>query len=168
MSFTATVSGGADVTYNWTVSAGSISSGQGTSAISVDTTGLAGQTVTATVTIGGLDPNCNCDTVKSESGPVAAKPVAELVDEFQKQVDDEVKARVDNFYIRLNNDPNAQGYIINYGTAAEIKKRRAQIMKAINFRKYEVSRVTFVDSISDGGVNTKFYIVPSGADNPMP
>ena len=120
------------------------------------------------MTIGGLDPNCNCDTVKSESGPVAAKPVAELVDEFQKQVDDEVKARVDNFYIRLNNDPNAQGYIINYGTAAEIKKRRAQIMKAINFRKYEVSRVTFVDSISDGGVNTKFYIVPSGADNPMP
>ncbi len=168
MSFTANVTGGADVTYNWSVSAGSIASGQGTSAISVDTTGLAGQTVTATVTIGGLDPNCNCDTVKSESGPVAAKPVPELVDEFQKQVDDEVKARVDNFYIKLNNDPNAQGYIINYGTAAEIKKRRAQIMKAINFRKYEVSRVTFVDSISDGGVNTKFYIVPSGADNPMP
>ena len=168
MSFTANVSGGADVTYNWTVSEGTISSGQGTSAITVDTTGLAGRTVTATVNIGGLDPNCNCVTSDSESAPVAAKPDAELVDEFQKQVDDEVKARVDNFYIRLNNDPNAQGYIINYGTAAEIKKRRAQIMKAINFRKYDVSRVTFVDSISDGGVNTKFYLVPSGADNPMP
>jgi len=166
MTFTATTSG--DVTYNWSVSAGTISSGQGTSSITVDTTGLAGQTVTATVELGGLDPNCNCDRTKSESAGVAPKPVPVQENEFGPQKDDEVKAHVDNFYIALNNDPTSQGYIINYGTPAQIKARKAQIMKAINFRKYDVGRVTFVDSVTAGPVNTKFYRVPAGAENPMP
>lgn len=164
MNFTANLTGGASVTYNWTVSAGTISSGQGTSSISVDTTGLAGQNVTATVDIAGLDASCNCTTTASGSGSVSAKPEKTLVDTFDKATDDDVKARVDAFYITLNNNPNAQGYIINYGTAAEIKKRRAQIMKAINFRKYDAGRVTFVDSPGAAGVMTKFYLVPAGAE----
>ena len=137
---------------------------RGTSSISVDTTGLAGQNVTATVDIVGLDASCNCTTTASGSGSVSAKPEKTLVDTFDKAVDDDVKARVDAFYITLNNNPNAQGYIINYGTAAEIKKRRAQIMKAINFRKYDAGRVTFVDSPGAAGVSTKFYLVPAGAE----
>ncbi|MBP7415319.1 MAG: hypothetical protein KA831_01610, partial [Pyrinomonadaceae bacterium] len=164
MNFTANLTGGASVTYNWSVSAGTISSGQGTSSISVDTTGLAGQNVTATVDIAGLDASCNCTTTASGSGSVSAKPEKTLVDTFDKATDDDVKARVDAFYITLNNNPNAQGYIINYGTAAEIKKRRAQIMKAINFRKYDAGRVTFVDSPGAAGVMTKFYLVPAGAE----
>ena len=69
----------------------------------------------------------------------------------------------------MNNNPGAQGYVINYGTPAEIKKRRAQIMKAINFRKYDVSRITFVDGPDNGtGINTKFYLVPAGAATPTP
>jgi hypothetical protein len=36
-------------TYNWTVSAGTITGGQGTSSITVDTKGLGGQSVTAHV-----------------------------------------------------------------------------------------------------------------------
>ncbi|MBP7476506.1 MAG: hypothetical protein KA810_14735, partial [Pyrinomonadaceae bacterium] len=76
---------------------------------------------------------------------------------------------IDNFYIQLNNNPSAQGYIINYGTPAQIKKRRAQIMKAINFRKYDVGRVTFVDGPDNGGgESTKLYLVPAGAENPRP
>lgn len=45
-------------TYNWTVSAGTITSGQGTSVITVDTGGQGGQTITATVECGGVDPRC--------------------------------------------------------------------------------------------------------------
>lgn len=168
MTFTA--SAGGDVTYNWSVSAGTIESGQGTPSISVRTTpDMAGSNVTATVKIGGTDPACNCDTTKSETAPVAAKIGASVIDEFGKATDDDVKARVDGFYTQLNNNPNAQGYIINYGTPAQIKKRRAQIMKAINFRKYDVSRVTFVDGPDNGtGESTKFYLVPAGADKPTP
>jgi hypothetical protein len=121
------------------------------------------------VTIGGLDPNCNCATTDSETIGVADKPTASLVDEFGRAVDDDVKARVDNFYIQLNNNPTAQGYIINYGTPAQIRARRTQIMKAINFRRYDASRVVFVDGPNTGtGVNTKFYLVPAGADVPQP
>jgi hypothetical protein len=130
---------------------------------------MSGGNITATVNIGGLDPSCNCPSTASETGPVAPKPTANQVDEFGKLSNDDVKARVDNFYIQLNNNPNSQGYIINYGTPAEIKARRAQIMKAITFRKYDPSRVTFVDGPDTGtGVNTKFYLVPPGAENPVP
>lgn len=170
MTFTANVSGGSDVTYNWTVSAGTIVSGQGTPSITVSTTeAMAGSNVTATVELGGTDPQCNCPTSASETAGVADKLTPSLTDEFGPAPDDDVKARVDNFYIQLNNNPSARGYVINYGTPAQIKKRRAQIMKAINFRKYDASRLTFVDGPDNGtGVNTKFYLVPEGAANPTP
>jgi hypothetical protein len=64
----ATLLGGApQLTYNWSISAGTIKSGQGTPEITIDTTGLGGQTITATLNIGGLPPSCNstasCSTV---------------------------------------------------------------------------------------------------------
>ena len=64
VTFTASVANdsGLSLTYNWSVSAGTISSGQGTSSITVDTTGLGGQTVTATVSLGGADPSCTGTT----------------------------------------------------------------------------------------------------------
>ncbi|MGE3465572.1 MAG: hypothetical protein AB7J13_01450 [Pyrinomonadaceae bacterium] len=170
MTFTATA--GSGVTYNWTVSAGTIESGQGTPSITVRTTeAMAGSNVTATVNIGGTDPACACITTASETAGVADRPTAPLIDEFGRATDDDVKARVDNFYIQLNNNPNAQGYIINYGTPAQIRRRRAQIVKAINRpgTSYDISRVTFVDGPDNGtGESTKFYLVPPGADNPQP
>lgn len=172
MTFTANVSGGSQdtVTYNWSVSAGTIESGQGTPSITVRTSaGDAGGNVTATVEIGGMDPTCGCPSTGSETAPVAAKPTFTQADQFNKATDDDVKARVDNFYTQLNSNPNSQGFIINYGTPAEIKKRRAQIVKAINFRKFDPSRVTFVDGPNNGnGPETKFYLVPPGADQPQP
>ncbi|MFN0141790.1 MAG: hypothetical protein ACKVQW_17080 [Pyrinomonadaceae bacterium] len=170
MTFTANVGGGGDYTYNWTVSNGTITSGQGTSSITVATTkGMAGQNVTASVSVGGLCPECPREA--SETAGVAPPIPVTQIDEFGKAPDDDVKARVDGLYTQLNNNPTAQGYIINYGTAAEIAKRRAQIMKAINRpgTGYDASRVTFIDGPNTGtGINTKFYIVPAGADVPQP
>ena len=59
MTFTAMVSGGdpaVDPTYNWTVSAGTIESGQGTSTITVN--GEGATFVTATADVGGYDRAC--------------------------------------------------------------------------------------------------------------
>src|SRR4051794_14478107 len=47
-----------NLTYNWSVSAGIIIGGQGTSTITIDLTGTTGQTLTAIVEIGGLDSTC--------------------------------------------------------------------------------------------------------------
>jgi len=172
MTFTANVSGGTgNYTYNWSVSNGTISSGQGTPSITVATTdAMANSSVTATLDIGGTgDPSCGCPTNASETAGIAPKPEARLVDEFGPQKDDEVKARVDNFYIQLNNDPSSSGYVIIYGTNAQFAKQKAQIMKAVNFRKYDANRLTFVQGPPQGAeVHTKFYVVPSGAANPNP
>jgi hypothetical protein len=46
------------VTYEWSVSAGKIISGQATSKIAVDVSGLSDESVTATVAVGGVDPLC--------------------------------------------------------------------------------------------------------------
>ncbi len=171
MTFTASVGGG-DVTYNWTVSSGTIESGQGTSSITVNTSGLAaGSNVTATVDIAGVPADCGCTTSGSATGSIKDKPETISVDEFGVLKDDDVKARVDNFFLQLNQNPNAQGYIINYGTPAQIRARRAQIMKAINRpgTGYDASRVTFVDGPDTGeGIKTKFSVVPPGATPPAP
>lgn len=170
MTFTASYAG--DATYNWTVSAGTIESGQGTNTITVRTTSdMAGQNVTATVELGlsGENASCGCPTSASETAGVAPKPIARIVDEFGDIQNDDVRARVDNFYVELNNDPAAKGFIINYGTPAQIRKRRALIENHIRFRKLDASRVTFVDGPDDGGgIRTRFWLVPDGADDPTP
>jgi hypothetical protein len=76
ITFTANVSGGdpnVSATYNWSVSAGAIESGQGTATITVKTKGLAGKTVTATVNVGGYPPECN--TTGSCTTTVTVRPI---------------------------------------------------------------------------------------------
>jgi hypothetical protein len=174
MYFTANASGGtcADLNYSWSVSNGRITSGQGTASITVETTNaMEGQNVTATVQISGscLCPTCN--TTASETGSVTTRPKFSEFDNFGKLPDDDVKARIDNLYIYLGNNPNHQGYIINYGTDREIAAREKQIQKAISFRNYDASRLTIVrggPNPNGAGVWTKVFTVPPGADNPTP
>ena len=47
-----------EVSYNWSVSKGRISQGQGTAVIEVEVTGMDLEGLTATVELGGFEPNC--------------------------------------------------------------------------------------------------------------
>jgi hypothetical protein len=61
MTFQANVYGGdptEKTTYTWSVSAGKISGGQGTSTITIDVSDVTLESITATVSIGGHDPSC--------------------------------------------------------------------------------------------------------------
>lgn len=61
MTFQAQVYGGdptVNVTYTWSVSAGKISGGQGTSTITVDVSDITRGSITAKVSVVGLDPAC--------------------------------------------------------------------------------------------------------------
>jgi len=62
VTFTANLTGGypANITpvYNWTVTGGTITSGQGTPSIQVDVTGLEGQSITANLSVGGYNQSC--------------------------------------------------------------------------------------------------------------
>jgi len=174
MTFVANVSGGSQdtaITYNWTVSAGTITSGQGTPSITVTAPDDPAITnVTATVTLGGFDPRCACPNEAHETAGIAPRPVATEIDTFGNLKPDDIKARIQAFYTtQLANNPNSQGYIINYGTPAQIAKRRADIMKAIAFLHLDPSRVTFVDGGDKGtGPETHLWLVPPGATPPTP
>lgn len=172
MTFTANVSGGTaqNVTYNWSVSAGTISSGQGTPSITVATDrSMAGGNVTATVNI-GLDVDCGCTKDASETAPVGAGPESVLVDEFGKLPNDDIRSRLDAFFTELSNNPTNQGYIINYGTDKEIAARERLITNHIAFRNFDRSRITLVKggASADGEPRTKLWRIPPGATNPAP
>lgn len=172
---TANVSGGSsddNPTYNWTVSNGTITGGQGTPSITVATTPeMADSTVTATLEIGGVCTDCQ--RTFSETIAIAPKPVDNIdnrtVDEFGAIPNDDVRNRLDNFFVELQNDPTATGYIINYGTARDVAKRETLIRNHIRFRNFDASRINLVRGGDNGGtLNTKLILSPSGAPTPQP
>ena len=75
--------------------------------------------ITATLDVGGLRTECNCPRTATETAGVAPRPVIQEVDTFGKLPNDEVKARVQNFYTQLANNPTSQGYIVIYGPAGK-------------------------------------------------
>jgi len=176
MYFTANLTGGSgtEFTYDWTVSNGTITSGQGTPSITVDTTGLADQTnIIATVNVGGPGLCETCPSLNnSETGSVSRSTIEpRLIDEFGVLPADEVRARLDAFFVELNNTPGSQGYIINYGTDREIAVRERLIRNHIAFRRFDASRITLVNGGANPrgrGVWTKLWLVPPGANNPTP
>ncbi|HEX5884073.1 MAG TPA: hypothetical protein VFY67_05970, partial [Pyrinomonadaceae bacterium] len=97
--------------YNWTISAGTIIEGQGTSTIKVDTTGLAGQTVRASLSMGGYTLECAADCGVTIPLP---KLNSRKFDEFPDISRNDEKARLDNFGIELQSDPTATAYVIVY------------------------------------------------------
>lgn len=171
ITFTASVSQGdpnATYTYNWSVSAGTISSGQGTSTITVDTNGLAGQSVTASVTIGGADPSCTGTTNSCTTGVKPPKPVAQKFDEYGNIRFNDEKARLDNYAIQLQNQPGSTGTIVVFGTCAGEGQQRGDRAKdyLVNTRGIEAGRITVVDGGCSSELKVQLWIVPSGADAP--
>jgi hypothetical protein len=167
ITFSSSLSSSANVTYNWSVSAGTISSGQGTSSITVDTAGLGGQTVTATVEVGGLDPACS--RTASCSTQVTTPPaLAQKFDEYGNIRFNDEKARLDNYAIQLQNQPGAQGYIIAYGSCAGEAQARADRAKdyLVNTRGIDAGRIVTMDGGCRSDLSVELWIVPSGATPP--
>lgn len=172
ITFTASVSGGTPgVTpvYNWVVSAGSIISGQGTPTITVDTAGLAGQPITATVEVAGYNLECRAQC----QAAVPAPPNPTKFDEFGQIPRDDEKARLDVFAIELQNSPGAQGYIIGYGgpnrrygTGAQRAQRARDYV--VTTRGIDSSRIITLDGGQRTAGSTQLWIVPPGATPPRP
>jgi hypothetical protein len=149
--------------YKWTVSAGTITSGQGTSAITISTVGLGGQTVTATVEIGGIDRACS--RTASCSTPVRPPIIErEHFDEYGNLRFGDEKARLDNFAIQLQNSPGYNGYIVGYGSCDREGIARANRAKnyMVNTRGIDPSRVVTVDGGCLPELLIQLSIVPPG------
>lgn len=170
ITFVASVSGGGgNNSYNWSVSNGSISSGQGTSSITVATTAdMAGSNVTASVVTKALDCPCG-DLSASETAVIKDIPDPVLKEQFGKLSNDDVRARLDAYFITLQNDPNSRGYIINYGPPKDVAAREKLMKNHIAFRSFDPRRISFVNGGNRGaGVETSLWVVPAGATPPTP
>jgi len=153
--------------YNWTVSAGTITSGQGTTSITVSTDGLAGQSVTATLEVGGVDPSCGRTT--SCTTPIKGlPPVSRKFDEYGNIRFNDEKARLDNFAIQLQNEPTAQGYIIGYGSCDAEGMTRANRAKdyLVNTRGIDGGRLVVVDGGCMPELKVELWVAPAGATAP--
>jgi hypothetical protein len=171
ITFTASVAGGeagAAWTYNWSVSAGTISGGQGTSTITVDTTGIGGQSVTATVSIGGADPSCTGTTASCTTSVRTPILPAVKFDEYGNIRFNDEKARLDNYAIQLQNQPGTTGTIIVYGSCAGEGQQRGDRAKdyLVNTRGIEAGRITVVDGGCRADLTVQLWIVPQGATAP--
>lgn len=90
--------------------------------------------------------------------PPTPQTEAEKVDEFEKATLGYIKARIDNFYIQLANNPEMKGYILNYGTQQQIVLRNQNIKKAIELRKYDLSKLIFINAGTSKTIKTEFWI----------
>ena len=168
MTFTSNASG-VDK-YNWTVSGGTISEGQGTSVIKVDTTGVAcGTTITATAEMAGSEFCADCRTTASASSDIECKPKKEKTKVEQgPAVTDDVKNILQNIRDgELGADPTAMLYIVNTGSKKAVADRVKQLNKSIDFLPMDRSRIQIINHVTSGAINTEYWIVPAGVEPPM-
>lgn len=112
----------------------------------------------------------NTSTTAEIEGPKKAI----LVDEFGRKGEEEISAITDNFFIEISNDPTARGYILDYKGLDSLPSEydespnKKLIMRSIRFRRYDLARIVFVDGGFREKRLTQLYIVPDGADAPVP
>ncbi len=177
----AVTGGSALLNYVWNVSPGvaRVTSGLGTNAITIDTTGLGGQTITANleVTDGIYDASCR----QRVSASVFVKEVkievkeSILFDEFPTIANDDDKARLDGYAVELQNNPSYKGYIIMYPGTDSISKTRTPERLAkmaldylVNQRGIDPSRLSIVQGGSRPRTTYQMWLVPPGAETPVP
>ncbi|HEV2884871.1 MAG TPA: hypothetical protein VGW36_08435 [Pyrinomonadaceae bacterium] len=172
LTFRSTVTGGSATgapIYNWTVSAGRIMEGQGTDTIRVDTSGLAGQSVTATLTMGGYTLDCSATCTVNFPVPVECRKF----DEYPAIAYNEEKARLDNFAIGLQNDPTSTAYVIVYpgqgGRAGDVQRHTSRAVDyLVNARGVSAQRIVTLVGPTRDVLLVELWLCPQGARPPAP
>jgi hypothetical protein len=173
LTFSSRVVGGISAgtpSFNWTVSAGTIIEGQGTDTIRVDTTGLAGQTVKASLSMGGYTPDCAASCAITIPLPEVKR---RKFDEYPSIARNDEKARLDNFAVELQGDPTATAYIIVYpgrsGKTGDVQRHIArQVDYLVNSRGIDAHRIVTLTGRTKDELMVELWLVPQGAKPPMP
>jgi hypothetical protein len=170
-------SGTAPLRYTWKVTPSSarVISGSGTPTLNVDSTGVGGQRIIATLTAddGSYDPAC-AQSVQAVSiiAPLEKKIiVAQEFDECNSCSLDDQKARLDNLAVELQNDPSTRAYIIAYGGRMSPLGQVERLMSRtrdylITKRGIDASRLVVINGGFREEDSVELWIVPSGAAAP--
>jgi hypothetical protein len=156
----------------WTVSAGTISSRQGTGEISVDTAGLGGVDVIATAELLGAPLGCNGSASRTTHVELPVVTCGLPLDGYGDIAFEDEKARLDNFAIQLLNDPLLVGYILmsaGQKTFAGETTERLDRAKTylVNVRETDPTRVVTVDCGFSQDLMIRLYIAPLDATAPV-
>ncbi len=180
-SYNAVTTGAIPVLYNWTISPDNlkVTSGLGTPAITVDTNGFGGQTITADLDVndGVYDATCrqkiSVPTIVDKRPP---PPSPVKFDEFESLSFDDDKARLDAFAIELQNQPDAQGYIIMYQGADKLSVKSRNVDKLskrtldylVKTRGIDPRRIVITNWGTRAKTMYELWIIPPGAQPPVP
>src|SRR5215208_1086035 len=171
-------SGDAALRYNWKVSPSSarIISGLGSPTLSVDSTGLGGQRIVATLTAddGSSDPTCaqSAQAVSIIAALEKRVIVAQEFDECNSCSYDDQKARLDHLAVELQNDPATRAYILAYGGRMSPLGQVEKLMSRardylITQRGIDASRLVVVNGGFREEDSVELWIVPGGAAAPQ-
>ncbi len=157
--------------FKWWLSLGTITTGQGTDEITVDTAGLGGLVVTASVGLVGAPPDC-----KGSASITFNVKVPGLIgcafDNYGDIKFEDEKARLDNFAIQLTNQPLSTGHILisagreTFEREAEERLDRAKSYLA-DVREIDPNRIVTIDCGFSQELNAQLWVVPLGATAPV-
>jgi hypothetical protein len=172
VTFTSTLTGGTGNVpqiYHWTVSAGRIIGGQGTNTIKVDTSGLEGQSLKASLSMAGYEEDCSASCTIEFPVPITCRKF----DEFPDISRNDEKARLDNFAIELQNDPTSTAYVIVHpasnGRSGTAQARATRIVDyVVNSRQFDARRIVTLIGPARSELAVELRICPQGAPAPTP
>ena len=170
--------GQSGLNYTWTISPPSarILSGASSPTITVDTTGIGNQRVTAILVVddGSGEQMCRqrAQAVTGVTPVVVTPPSPKSFAEFPSISFNEDKANLDNFAVALQSEPGAQGYVIVYngrrsraGRATQLGERSRQYL--VNTRNIDPSRIVIVNGGTRETDSFELWLVPQGATPPQ-
>lgn len=156
--------------FQWTVSAGVITRGQGTPHIQVETTREMNNTsVTATVEVEGLPAGCSGSV--SETAAVAGCGLPVTLDEWGKLPTHDEKARIDFAGMQMGKYPNYHLLFLiglnpketRRSAALRVEKIKQQLITKAGISQNKIQFMYYPKDIS----YTRIYIVPKEAIEPL-
>lgn len=96
------------------------------------------------------------------------------IDEFGREGGCQISSRLDNFFVKLQENPAATGFVITYqGENAlpanyEVSPIERLVRNQIAFRNQDASRFTFLRGGFREELSTELWLAPNGADEPTP
>ncbi|HEY0426836.1 MAG TPA: hypothetical protein VGC76_03415 [Pyrinomonadaceae bacterium] len=162
------------INYKWTVSNGTITGGQGTSSITVNTAGANRQPITAYLDVTDDIPGSTCqqkNEATSNPPPPVVVPQPYQCDVFESKSQDDNKARFDNCVLQFNATPNSQIYIILYqGTGRRSlsvdKLKRQTLDYFVKTRGVDPRQIVVTEGGTKERTTVEIWIVPPGAQPP--
>ncbi len=153
-----------ELAYEWSVSLGAIVNGQKTCTVEIVAGREPGE-ITVRVVVSGLPSQCPSSFTKTiDVLPICVLPVA--ADKFGLVGKLEARAIIDNIFVQLSiNQTNRAFFRMSFKPTESLSARRLrirQILDAIAFRKYDLSRIDF-EIIEEDNLSTRIYIVPPSA-----